>query len=336
VIESWDGSRWASVAAPAPSTAQVTVLTGVTCVSGTDCWAVGGSFSSSGAVTAGTGTAVAGIEQTLAEHWDGGSWSIVSSPNNSPADSALLESVTCVSSRDCWAAGITAGSAYSGLVEHWDGTGWQVVTSPSPPARSNQPGTANGGLFGVTCVDAQQCWAAGYSYLSNGRSNTDFETWLERWDGTSWSTVPSPNPSPFPADALFSVSCAAADDCWTAGTYGAAGSGGGVYETLTLHWDGASWSWVDSPNGPGNAGQALTGVTCATAGGCWTVGAYNLADGTLQTFALTTAPVAPVQVPEAPLVALLALLGSVLVVGPRLARRSGGCNAVRPRRVTKG
>ncbi|TMC48506.1 MAG: hypothetical protein E6J20_18820 [Chloroflexi bacterium] len=265
VIESSDGSRWASIGASAPSTAQVTVLTGVTCVSATDCWAVGGSFSSSGAVTSGTGTAVAGIEQTLAEHWDGSAWSIVSSPNNSPADSALLESVSCVSSRDCWAAGITAGNAYSGLVEHWDGAGWQVVASPSPPARSSQPGTANGALFGVTCVDAQECWATGYSYLSNGRSNTDFETWLERWDGTSWTTVPSPNPSPFPADALFSVSCSAAGDCWAAGTYGAALPGGGVYETLTLHWDGASWNWVDSPNGPGNTGQALTGVTAPRA-----------------------------------------------------------------------
>jgi hypothetical protein len=299
VIDSWDGSRWRPVNAPAPTGATLTVLSGVTCASSVDCWAVGGSLTTAGPV--------AGVEQTLTEHWDGTSWSIVSSPNNSPADSAFLESVTCVSSSDCWAAGVTSGNAFSGLIEQWNGAQWQVVPSPQPPARTSGQGTPNGGLFGVTCVDARECWAVGYSYLSNGQSNTDFETWVEGWDGSAWSTVASPNPSPFPVDALFAVACAAANDCWAVGTYGAPAPSGGVYETLTLHWDGASWTWVGSPNAPGNTGQTLTGVTCL-GGGCWAVGAYNLSDGTLQTFVLTTALVPPVPVPETPAAALLALL----------------------------
>jgi hypothetical protein len=325
VIDSWDGAQWRSVTAPAPTTAQITVLNGVTCTSSADCWAVGASLSSAGPV--------AGVEQTLIEHWDGTSWSIVSSPNNSPVDSAFLASVTCVSSSDCWAAGVTAGSAFSGLLEQWNGTQWQVVPSPQPPARSSGQGTPNGGLFGVTCVDAADCWAVGYSYLSNGQMNTDFETWVERWDGSAWSTVASPNPSPFPVDALFSVTCAAANDCWSVGTYGAPVPGGGVYETLTLHWDGVSWTWVDSPTAPGNTGQTLTGVTCLGRDGCWAVGAYNLSDGTLQTFVLTTAPVPPVPVPETPAAALLLLLPAGFLVGRRLFHRHSVAARVRARQI---
>ena len=305
VIESWDGSQWRAVTAPVPTAATLTVLSGVTCVSASDCWAVGASLTAAGPA--------AGIEQTLTEHWNGTSWSIVASPNNSPADSAFLESVTCVSSNNCWAAGVTAGTAFSGLIEQWNGTQWQVVPSPQAPARTSGQGTPNGGLFGVTCVDAADCWAAGYSYLSNGQSNSDFETWIEHWDGSTWSTVASPNPSPFPVDALFSVACASATDCWSVGSYGAPAPDGGVYETLTLHWDGSSWGWVDSPNGPGNTGQSLSGVTCAASNDCWTVGAYNLPDGTLQTLVLTTAP-PPTQVPEVPSALLLLLMPAGLIV----------------------
>ncbi|MFN2581818.1 MAG: hypothetical protein ABR498_03645, partial [Candidatus Dormibacteria bacterium] len=298
LIESWNGTAWTTGSAPAPTGAQVTLLTGVACVSMTDCWAVGYSFVGGTTVT---GPAAA---TTLTEHFDGTSWSIVSSPNGSPGNNSVLESVTCVTSADCWAVGFSVGntSAASGLVERWNGSQWQVASS------EQSSGSDNAGLFGVTCADATHCWAVGYSYTTGTKN---FFTWIEQWDAAAgaWARVPSPNPSPLPVDALFSVSCISDNDCWSAGTYG---SNGLIYETLTLHWDGTTWGWVDSPN-PGDQGQSLSAVACLNSGQCWTAGNYNdETDGTLQTLVETNGATAPVGVPETPWTVLLALLGTAV------------------------
>ena len=53
----------------------------MTCVSASDCWAVGYYIYSSGVY----------IYQTLIEHWDGTSWAIVTSPNTSTTQSNVLK-----------------------------------------------------------------------------------------------------------------------------------------------------------------------------------------------------------------------------------------------------
>ena len=42
---------------------------------------------------------------TLIEHWNGISWSIVTSPNNGTSG-LQLNGVTCASASDCWAVGM--------------------------------------------------------------------------------------------------------------------------------------------------------------------------------------------------------------------------------------
>ena len=78
-------------------------------------------------------------------------------------------------------------ASYQTLIERWDGTSWAIVTSP------NTSTTQNNFLYGVTCVSASDCWAVGY-YV-NASSNA-YQTLIERWDGTSWAIVTSPNTSP--------------------------------------------------------------------------------------------------------------------------------------------
>ena len=113
-----------------------------------------------------------------------GSWSIVTSPNTSPAEGNALNGVTCVSASDCWAVGNHYnGSAYLTLIEHWDGTAWTIVASP------NTEGTANNNLYGVACTSTSDCWAVGQALIGAA-----FRTLIERWDGTSWAIVTSPNP----------------------------------------------------------------------------------------------------------------------------------------------
>jgi hypothetical protein len=110
------------------------VLQAVTCVSASECWAVGESFAGSSAYP------------TLIERWDGTSWAVVNSP--SPDKQNTLNAVTCVSALECWAVGYSSsGAPDTTLIEHWDGTAWAVVSSPNTSATLNV-------LRGVACVSA--------------------------------------------------------------------------------------------------------------------------------------------------------------------------------------
>ncbi len=313
LIERWDGASWEIVSSPNKSALQMNMLADVTCVSASNCWAVGGSYDggtwqtvtqrwdgaswtlvsspsmggvqnilSSVACLHATACRAAGsawgnaINQTLSAQWDGTSWGLVASPNTTGYNTNVLADLTCVSSSDCWAVGSYHPDAYGPsqtLIEHWDGASWTVVASPNAGTRANR-------LVDVTCVSASDCWAVGYYY---GESAA--QTLVMRWDGTSpspaWSIVPSANG---PLDSFLSgVACASASDCWAVGTTYA----GSPSRTLIEHWDGTEWALVASPN-PGSSDPGarqrneLSAVTCVSASDCWAVGSYD-ADYATQT-----------------------------------------------------
>src|SRR5207244_6066002 len=132
------------------------------------CWAVG--YSSTGVAN-----------QTLIERWDGNSWSIVAHADSSPA-SNVLYGVTCVSATDCWAAGDSTANSSQTLIDRWDGNAWATVASPDTSA------TQNNSLQRVTCTSPTDCWVIGH--YNNGNAD---QTLIERWDGTAWTIVTSPN-----------------------------------------------------------------------------------------------------------------------------------------------
>jgi hypothetical protein len=258
LIEHWDGTTWGIVASPNPTGATNSYLTDATCVSSSDCWAGGYSF-----------TGAAGPYQTLIEHWDGTSWAIVSSPNSVTVPNNVLNAVTCVSTSDCWAVGYStpvrnvSGTANQTLAEHWDGTSWAIITTPS-----NTSTTQSDVLSGVTCTSASDCWAVGLDYDSN--RNTTL-TLIERWDGSSWAIIPSANNLPQQFNVLYSVTCVSASDCWAVGYFS---TGVGILQTLIERWDGAMWTIVPSPNSSATDINVLYEVTCLSESDCWAVGYY--------------------------------------------------------------
>src|SRR6267378_824054 len=216
LVEHWDGIAWAAV--PSPNASRYNnVLSDVTCVSASNCWAVG--FYVSGP----------SVYQTLIERWDGTSWTIVTSPN--AAQINLLNSATCVSASDCWAVGyseiVGVGTLNidQTLIERWDGTSWAIVNSANTSALDNY-------LDGVTCDSASDCWAVGYYFTGNAVQNGVYQNLIERWDGTSWAIVNSPNTSTTEYNHLFGVTCASASECWAVGYY----YNGSVSLTLTEHY----------------------------------------------------------------------------------------------------
>ena len=117
LIEHWDGASWSVV--PSPSSGFVNNdLFGITALSASDLWTVG-DYSPPG----GPGW------QTLVEHWDGSTWSIVRSPY---LDSeSELRGIAAISVDDLWAVGdYRAGGTGRTLAEHYE----SCYAPPTPGA----------------------------------------------------------------------------------------------------------------------------------------------------------------------------------------------------------
>jgi hypothetical protein len=143
LVERWDGRRWSPQTTPNPPGTTGSVLSGVSCPSRTACTAVGNYGSDSS-------------QQTLAERWDGRSWSIQPTPN--PLPNSALAGVSCPSDRACTAVGTRAegpGSYSATLAERWDGRSWSIYPTPNPPS------DVGDNLSGVSCASARFCTAVG-------------------------------------------------------------------------------------------------------------------------------------------------------------------------------
>src|SRR5207244_7385873 len=88
---------------------------------------------------------------------------------------------------------------------------------------------------GVVVLGGEAAWAVGYRLNSTGH----YRTLAERWDGTRWRILPTPNPGPGD-NAFTAVGGDAANGLWAVGYQ----TSGGVTAPLIERWDGAAWSVV--------------------------------------------------------------------------------------------
>jgi hypothetical protein len=219
-------------------------LDAVSCVSVKMCMATGHRLASSGALV------------TLAERWDGTSWSLVPTPNVAGIGNELV-AVSCGSATACMAVGFTQGGPGAALAESWNGTRWSVVRTPSL-------GGSGSDLNGVSCVSADACTAVG----ATSPDGTALRSVIEFWNGARWSVVPHPDPAA--GGALRAVSCVSARSCMAVGFSG--GDGNGVFhKTLAESWNGTRWSVLPSPS-PGEGGNFLNGVSCVSPDFCTAAG----------------------------------------------------------------
>ncbi len=254
LIERWNGTAWTVDTAPDEngSSTQYNVLRGVTCISATDCWAVGFFFDSASS-----------HYFPLWEYWDGTSWTASTFAVGIASD-YRLNAVSCVDDNHCWAVGSkVTGTSTTVWFQQWNGSVW--TTNPS---------TDLGEMNGVSCVDATHCWAVG-----DDRANPD-HTVIETWNGTAWTLTSSPN-SGTNSNDLEGVSCVSTTWCWAVGSV----SGGTFDQNLFEHWDGSTWTipadtTASDNNSPSAHDNFLAGVTCKSTTFCWAVGATQ-ANGTL-------------------------------------------------------
>jgi hypothetical protein len=272
IVERWNGTSWSLQPQPPLPSGEGGGFFDVSCVSGSDCWAVGTVINE----TSGNGNP----EGTLIEHWDGGAWTMVPSPNPTTAGTsgAILQSVACTSSADCLAVGYSTTQGGGGLnrgqlIEQWNGTSWSIV----PAAASGQPFDM---LTRVDCLSASDCWAVGNA--GPAPQNPNFlpifpnalgdQGLIEHWDGAAWSVVPSVSePSPN-GGYLAGFACTGPSDCWASGS---TTDGTGMAAGLLLeHWNGTSWSDTSGsvPDPMPGVGAIMSNIACVGPAQCWAVG----------------------------------------------------------------
>ena len=136
---------------------------------------------------------------------------------------------------------------------------------------TRQTGPVGGGeLSNVSFVSASQTWAVG-NVGSVGHPN---RTLVERFSGSSWSVVSSPNQGSG-NNALNAVSMTSGSG-WAVGYAQAPG-----YQPLALHWNGTQWSLASAAKATGNA--LFTGVDTLADGSAWAAGFQTAAGGTRRT-----------------------------------------------------
>jgi YD repeat-containing protein len=256
-IEEWNGSSWQVVEAPSVVLTTYNWLGDISCVSSTDCVAVG-DFEDATTDTwygalywngtswieesdgAGAGSSgVQGVEcKNVAncisvsggsiDEDESGAWVSMNPPSVSGAS---LQGITCLSSTFCEAVGYVSATGYPTLVEQWNGTSWSVVSSPSPGSDNY--------LYAVSCSASSLCFADGnyYSSLQVGL--------IEAWNGNAWSISSTPSITSL-GTQLPSVSCVTSTFCVAAGSYMYGDipscSNCQLYDTMLDSWNGSTWS----------------------------------------------------------------------------------------------
>jgi serine/threonine-protein kinase len=249
LILRWSGTGWTRV--PAPDLGTDYNLSSVAAASADNAWAVG---------WAGSGTSDQTNSRTVILHWNGRTWTRVPSP--SPARDNMLLRVSVTATGNAWAYGITeSGLPATGdteLILHWNGTAWTQVPVPiGDPTK--------GWIYDVTAVSADSAWAVG-SLTDAARLSV---TLILRWNGSSWTRVPSPSPG---ENAFLTVvGAASADNAWAAGYTRANTTLRGL---VFMHWNGSTWTTAPGPDLADSvlADSVFTGTAVASDGTAWVVG----------------------------------------------------------------
>ena len=248
LVERWNGSVWKVQPTPHPRTLiyHLTFLNGVSCSSSTACVAVGESD---------TGRAFSHAYDTyrsLAERWNGRSWSIESTPRPQLANEAFLEGVSCVPTSACTAVGWDQlnPSGFGLLAESWSGMPWSIQTAPEP---ANPNSTLAFGA--ISCTSVAHCMAV-------GGGNPGGDTYpggdtagvvAEQESGAGWVMLSMPTPPSVhynglfglgAADGLEAVSCTSPTSCMAVGEADISASSA---EQLIERWNGVSWTIQATP-----------------------------------------------------------------------------------------
>jgi hypothetical protein len=221
-------------------------LVSVSAASPADAWAVGSLLLSNNAA----------VLQTMAEHWDGSTWSTVSAPDPNGGGN-LLFSIAAVSPTAVFAAG-QSGAAFpsQALVESFDGSKWSLENSPADPTETLT-------TLGMTASGST------LTVVGDRESETvPYTTEVAAGAPSSLALVTSANVGAGEND-LFGATTAGDGTTWAAGWFIDPASGN--HQTLVEHGVGGVWSVTPTPD-VGTGDNGFASVAAVPGGGLWAVG----------------------------------------------------------------
>jgi hypothetical protein len=175
-------------------------------------------------------------------------------------------------------AAVVCGLLSVGIPASVSAASWTAQEMPGPS------GPSNAAVASVSCPSPALCMAVGTSDFGFNHIRTQLvgpiATFAERWDGSSWTVLPTPAAGTSPM--LASLSCPSATFCVAVGSTHTQGrqSLEGIFSNrssrgLVEVWDGSTWSVRPTPLGAVR-GSALSGVSCVSRRFCIAVGSTGL------------------------------------------------------------
>jgi hypothetical protein len=203
---------------------------------------------------------------------------------------------------------------------------WVTVPSVNPSATTNF-------LNAVAARTASDAWAVG-QFQATG-DDAGLQILAERWNGTSWQQVPTPNIVQ-QDERLLGVSASGPSDAWAVGNTNRISFAS--HDALAAHWDGTAWTIAATPAAE-NGGRlaSLYDVADLSPANAWAVGQGKDARPLAEHWDGTTWSVVPVPVPTVPSGTGFAnaVLSSISAVSPTDIWAVGTTTAIQGTSVVK-
>ena len=259
LIEHFDGTVWSVVPSPSPG-AQQNILFGVAAISDSDVWAIGGDQDANGlwhtltehwngsawsivdavdagasgnqfyAVKALTSNSVYAVgqqagagfpNQALIEHWDGASWTVVSSPADASASALPLGLTATASSLTLVGEQETDTAPYTNYVAAGAPGSFSIQSTPNA-------GTGENDLFGAASAADGSTWAVGWDIDTNTGNHDPLV--LQGVNGV-WSLISTPALAAGSDSGFAAITAIPGGGLWAVGVTAPA-KGNGNYSTL--------------------------------------------------------------------------------------------------------
>lgn len=251
-ISTWDGTTWTTQNAPTPEEASRVELKSVSCVTKTECVAVGTYQSKA-----------TSVKYVLVDRLASGVWSSKVVPKVTGSGEISAQSVSCMTTGSCILVGYyISGGKYLPFAERGGPYGaWELLSGPPLPA-----GATDMKAEGISCrvlAPSNPCTLVGWAQNAAGERYPV----AERWNGVNWSVQTTAMPLGVTGAEFKSVSCVNSTHCTAAGsTSTETGT-----KSLIESWNGSGWAIESTPNGPSGF-ASLRGISCTTETVCMAVG----------------------------------------------------------------
>jgi hypothetical protein len=223
-----------------------------------------------------------------------GGWIRHSTAQVERGDGSQFSGVAFRSRTDAWAVGAWATVTQSRetccvktLTAHFNGNGWKRFPSASPGVKYN---VDEGSVLLDVDKSRARSWAVGYYDTGCFSCLVSQKSLIERFDGTKWVQVKSPNPGAISSggerfNAFFDVEAITDTNAYAVGSFLDPSSS--RYFPFIAHWNGKSWKKVSNAGipSPGLRPELLS-IRARSRTDLWAVGDYRDGDGFQHTLAL--------------------------------------------------